>query len=71
MPGPQENLEAQTLISAVGTGALGGSAAEHLPSVQGLIPGSWDRVPHWTPHSEPAPPSACFSASLCVSLMNK
>ena len=26
-------------------GCLGGSAVEHLPSAQGMIPGSWDPVP--------------------------
>ena len=30
-----------------------------------------DRVPHQAPHREPASPSACVSASLYVSLMNK
>ena len=38
---------------------------------QGVILGSWDRVPHWAPCMEPASPSACVSASLSVSLMNK
>ena len=27
-------------------GHLGGSVVEHLPLAQGMIPGSWDRVPH-------------------------
>ena len=54
-----------------GLGHLGGSAVEHLPSAQGVTPGSWDRVPHWTPCMEPASPSAWVSASLSVSLMNK
>ena len=48
-------------------GRLGGPVAEHLPSAQ--IPGFWDRVPHWAPHTDPASPSAYVSAS--VSLMNK
>ena len=48
-------------------GHLGGSAVEHLPSAQGVILGSWNRVPHWAPRMEPAIPSACVSASLCVS----
>ena len=43
---------------------LGGSAVEHPPSAQGVIPGSWDRVPHWVPCREPASPSACVSASV-------
>ena len=35
------------------------------------IPGCQDRIPHWAPYIEPASPSACVSASLSVSLMNK
>ena len=46
-------------------GALGDSVVERLPSAQGVIPESWDRVPHG------AQWGAYFSASLCVSLMNK
>ena len=60
-------------------GCLGGSAIECLPLAQGMILGSWYRVPHLAPHREPASPSAWVSASLslslslslCVSLMNK
>ena len=52
-------------------GRQGGSVVEHLPLDQGVIPGSQDRVPHWAPRREPASPSACVSASQCVSLMNK
>ena len=52
-------------------GHLGGSAIEPLPSAQGMILGSWDQVLHRAPCGEPASPSACVSASLCVSLMNK
>ena len=48
-------------------GCLGGSVVECLPSAQGMIPGSWDRVPHRAPQREPASPSACVSAFLCVS----
>ena len=46
---------------------------EHLPSAQGVIPGSWDQIPHWAPCMEPPSPSACVSASLSLSvpLMNK
>ena len=40
---------------------------ERLPSAQGVIPRSWDRVPCRAPCREPASPSACVSASLCVS----
>ena len=48
-------------------GQLGGSAVEHLPLAQGVILGSWDQVPHWASHREPASPSACVSASLSLS----
>ena len=50
---------------------LGGSMVEDLPSAQGVISGSRDCVPHRAPGREPASPSACVSASLTVSLMNK
>ena len=55
------------------SGHLRGSVIEHLPSAQGMILGSWDRVPHRAPCVEPVSPSACVSASLsvCVCLMNK
>ena len=43
----------------------------NMPFAQVVIPGSWDQVLHQAPHREPASPSACVSASLCVSLMNK
>ena len=52
-------------------GHLGGSVVERLPSAQGVIPESWDRVPHWAPSREPASPSAYVSASISVSLINK
>ena len=52
-------------------GRLGGSAVEHLPLAQSVIPGFWDQVPQWPSCTEPASPSAYASASLCVSLMNK
>ena len=52
-------------------GHLGGSVVEHLPSAQGMTPGSWDRVPHRAPHRETASPSLCVSASLPGFLMNK
>ena len=49
-------------------GPLGGSVVEPS-SAQDVIPGSWNRVPHWGPRREPASPSACVSAflSLCGS----
>ena len=46
---------------------LGGSVVETLPPVQGVILGSWERVPQQAPCREPASPSAYVSASLCVS----
>ena len=52
-------------------GFLGGSAVERLLLAQVVILGSWDRVPHQASCEEPASPSACVSASLPVSLMNK
>ena len=52
-------------------GRPGGSVVEHLPSAQDVILGSRDRVLHPAPCMEPASPSACVSASLSVSLMNK
>ena len=49
--------------------SLGGSVVELLPSAQGMILESRDRVPRRAPCMEPASPSACVSAalSLCVS----
>ena len=52
-------------------GHLGGSVVEYLPLAQIVIPGSWDQVPHQALRRELAFPSACVSASLSVSLMNK
>ena len=46
---------------------LGDSVLERLPLVQGVILESWDRVPHGASCMEPASPSACVSASVCVS----
>ena len=51
--------------------SLGGSVVEHLPLAQVVIPGSWDQVSHGASPREPASPSACVSASLFLSLMNK
>ena len=39
-----------------------------LPSSQGVILETWDRVLRWAPCMEPASPSACVSASLSLSL---
>ena len=52
-------------------GHLGGSMVKCLPLAQAVILGSWDRVPHQASCMKPASPSACVSAALCVSLMNK
>ena len=60
-----------SLLSENKQGCLGGSAFEHLPSAQVMILESWDQGPHRAPHRESASPSACVSASLCVSLMTK
>ena len=37
-----------------------------LPSAQGVILETRDQVPRRAPYREPASPSACVSASLCV-----
>ena len=69
-------LKSQTLKLRF-LGCLHGSAVEHLPLAQGVIPESWDQVPHQAPCMGPATPSACVSAclslslSLSLSLMNK
>ena len=39
---------------------------ERLPLIWGVVLGSRDQVPHRVPHGEPASPSTCVSASLCV-----
>ena len=52
-------------------GRLGGSAVEHLPSAQVVILGLGIESRHQAPCKESASPSACVSASLSVSLMNK
>ena len=52
-------------------GCLGGSAVEPLPLAQAVIAEFWDQVSHRAPCVEPASPSACVFASLCVFLMNK
>ena len=56
----------------ISRGRLGGSVVGRLPSAQGVILESLDRVPHWAPCMEPvSSPSARVSASLSLSLMNK
>ena len=49
-------------------GRLSGSVVEHLPSAQGVILESQNRVPHMAPCMEPASPSAYVSVSLSLSL---
>ena len=45
----------------------GNWVVEHLPLVQGVIPGSWDQVPHQAPCKEPTSPSMSLPLSLCLS----
>ena len=45
--------------------------AQRLSATFGLGCDPGDQVPHRASCMEPASPSACVSASLCVSLMNK
>ena len=74
-PFPQQDLQsasdAQTLIESlfktIRMGRVGGSGLERLPLSQGMISGSWDRVPCRAPCMEPVSPSVYVSASLCVS----
>ena len=58
---------ATILFKSIPGGRLGGSMVECLPLGQGVTLESWDRVPHRAPCTDPASPSACVSASLCVS----
>ena len=69
--GPVALLSPGLLLEMLNAKCLGASVVEHLPLAQVLIPESWDRVPHKAPHGEPASPSACVSAPLSASLMNK
>ena len=59
-----------TQVLKRGEGRLGGSVVARLPSAQGVILESQDRVPHRAPCREPASPSACV-LPLSVSLMNQ
>ena len=49
-------------------GCLGGLAVERLPLAQGMIPESWDRVPHRAPCMEPVLPLPYVSASFSLGL---
>ena len=64
-------LEDTYWYTKISLGRLGGSEVEHVPSAQGIILETRDRVPRRAPCTEPASPSACVSASLSGSLMNK
>ena len=52
-------------------GHLGGSAVEHLPLAQGVIPGYRDQVLHQASCMKPASPSACVSASLSLCVFHE
>ena len=60
----QTNINKSEGLEKIGQGRLGGSAVERLPLAQGMILGSWDRVP---PLLLPLP----VSLPLSVSLTNK
>ena len=66
-PGPPCQDTCSSSLKFQHEGLLGGSAVERLPSAQGVILETQDRVPHQAPCMEPASPSACVSAYLCVS----
>ena len=53
-------------VNTLKLGHLGDSVVEHLPLAQVVMPGSWDRVPHWVPCVKPASPST-MSLPLSVS----
>ena len=55
-----------TFLKSQIKGHLGILAVEHLPSAQGVTPGSRNRVSRGAPCMEPASPSAWVPASLCV-----
>ena len=63
------DVKLHTLLKSTFLGRLGGSAVKCLPSAQGVILESLNRVPCQASCMEPASPSACVSASLsfCVS----
>ena len=59
------------IIKNSNSGKPGWLSGLALPSAQGMILASWDRVPRRARCMEPTSPSACVSASLSLSLMNK
>ena len=48
-------------------GSLGAQWFKGHPLAQGVILETRDQVPHQAPCMEPASPSACVSASMCLS----
>ena len=50
-------------LNSLVVGCLGGSVVEHLPSAQGMVPGTWDLVLHWALDREPAYASLPLSVS--------
>ena len=61
------NYKEVSLVMIEEWGSLGGAAVWRLPLAQGAILETRDGIPHRAPCMEPASPSACVSASLCVS----
>ena len=61
-----EQIKVRTIREVLGR--LGGSVVEYLALAQGMILGSWDRVPHWAPCREPALP---LPVSLPLSLSDE
>ena len=59
------------LIKSCTQGCLGSLAVKRLPLAQVMILESQDLVPHQAPCMEPASSTACISAALSLSLMNK
>ena len=57
-------MKRKSRLKVIKPGRLAGSAAEHLPLAQGVIPEYSDRVPHQAPCMElTSPPSAPLSLS--------
>ena len=67
----EEILKAILIKNVPELGLLGGSAVEHLSLAQGTILELQDQVLHQASCMDPASPSACVSASLSASVMNK